>query len=101
MKIKSIKLTGYIGIYNGMGLEEIFIDFDRGRHKNVVIKGRNGSGKSTLFSALHPLPDPNTNLIPGKYAEKNIVISDNDIVYNILIKHPIKENKNNDRDTTN
>lgn len=100
MKIKSIKLTGYIGIYNGMGLEEIFIDFDRGRHKNVVIKGRNGSGKSTLFSALHPLPDPNINLIPGKYAEKNIVISDNDIVYNILIKHPIKENKNKDRDTT-
>lgn len=98
MRIKSIKLINYIGIYNGMGLNELFINFDNGRHKTVVIRGKNGSGKSTLFSTLHPLPDSNSSLIPGQYAEKNIVISDNDIVYDITIKHPIKDN--GDRATT-
>lgn len=92
MRIKSIKLTNYIGIYNGMGLNELYINFDNGRHKTVVIKGKNGSGKSTLFSTLHPLPDSNSSLIPNLPAEKNIVISDNDIIFNILIKHPIKDN---------
>lgn len=91
MKIKSIKLVNYIGIFNGLGLNEIFIDFNRCIHKTVVIKGKNASGKSTLFKALHPLPDPNSSLIPGLPAEKNIVISDNDIIYNIIIKHGVKD----------
>lgn len=91
MKIKSIRLVNYIGIFNGLGLNEIFIDFDRCIHKTVVIKGKNASGKSTLFKALHPLPDPNSSLIPGLPAEKNIVISDNDVIYNILIKHGVKD----------
>lgn len=98
MKIKSIKLINYVGIYNGMGLEEIFIDFNRCVNRTVIIKGKNGAGKSTLFNALHPLPDANNKLVPGKYAEKHIVVSDNNFDYDIIIKHPVKDN--GDRETT-
>ncbi|MGL5750101.1 MAG: hypothetical protein ACRCXT_06210, partial [Paraclostridium sp.] len=101
MKINSIKLKNYIGIYNGLKLEEIYIDFSKSKYKTVVIIGDNGSGKSTLFSAMHPLPDGNDKFISNQPAEKNIVISDDNIVYDILIKHPIKETKNGiARDTT-
>ena len=98
MRIKFVKLTSYIGLYNGMGLEEIFVDFTRCRNKITVIKGKNGCGKSTFFNALHPLPDTNDKFIPGRYAEKHISIMDNDVEYEILIKHPMKDNGN--RDTT-
>ena len=52
MKILSITLKNYIGIFNGLGLNEINIDFRICKHKVIAIKGKNGSGKSTLFTIL-------------------------------------------------
>ena len=35
MKFLNIKLTGYIGIYNGMGLNEIEIDLSKMKHNQI------------------------------------------------------------------
>lgn len=99
MKFLNIKLTGYIGIYNGMGLGEIEIDLSKAKHKLLIIKGANGSGKSTIEKALNPLPDPNTYFIPGVSAKKELLLQDKDIVYKIIYNHPVK-NGSGDRDTT-
>ena len=98
MKILSITLKNYIGIFNGLGLNEISINFRLCKHKVIAIKGKNGSGKSTLFKSIHPLPDNNDRLIPGLPAEKLMEIQDNDIIYNIKIYHGI--NSNGKRETT-
>ena len=73
MKFLNIKLTGYIGIYNGMGLNEIEIDLSKAKHKLLIIKGSNGSGKSTIEKALNPLPDANSFFIPGVSAKKALL----------------------------
>ena len=84
MKFLNIKLTGYIGIYNGMGLNEIEIDLSKMKHKLLIIKGANGSGKSTIEKALNPLPDSNTFFIPGVSAKKELILQDKDILYKII-----------------
>lgn len=99
MKFLNIKLTGYIGIYNGMGLNEIEIDLSKAKHKLLIIKGANGSGKSTIEKSLNPLPDPNTYFIPGVSAKKELILQDKDILYKIIYTHPVK-NGSGDRDTT-
>lgn len=99
MKFLNIKLTGYIGIYNGMGLPEIEIDLSKAKHKLLIIKGANGSGKSTIEKALNPLPDPNSYFIPGVSAKKELLLQDRDIIYKIIYTHPVK-NGSGDRDTT-
>lgn len=99
MKFLNIKLTGYIGIYNGMGLNEIEIDLSKSKHKLLIIKGANGSGKSTIEKALNPLPDPNSYFIPGVSAKKELILQDRDIIYKIIYNHPVK-NGSGDRDTT-
>lgn len=99
MRFLNIKLTGYIGIYNGMGLNEIEIDLSRCKHKLLIIKGANGSGKSTIEKALNPLPDPNSYFIPGVSAKKELILQDKDILYKIIYTHPVK-NGSGDRDTT-
>lgn len=98
MKILSIKLKNYIGIFNGLGLNELYIDFRKCKHKIIAIKGRNGSGKSSLFKAIHPLPDPNDKLVPGLPAEKIMEVLDGDTLYVLKIVHGI--NKNGNRETT-
>lgn len=98
MRIKSLKLTNYIGIYNGMGINEIFIDFSKCKHKLTIIRGDNGSGKSTILRAINPLPDSNDAFIPKMNASKEIEIYDGDILYFIKILHPVKQD--GERDTT-
>lgn len=93
-----IRLKNYIGIYNGLQLHEIIIDFTKCKHKMVIIKGDNGSGKSTLFKALNPLPDSNDNFIPGMQAEKELNLFDNNTMYTVKFIHSIKNN--GERDTT-
>lgn len=92
MLLKRLKLVNYGGIYNGMGLYEIEIDFTRCRNKIVLIKGDNGSGKSTIESALKPLPDDNSSFISGVSACKEIEYIDetNGIVYSISYIHEYK-----------
>ena len=90
MRLHSIKLTNYIGIYNGLGLKTISIDFTRCINKVTIIKGDNGSGKSTIFNALTPFSDTNNNFIPNEEAKKQIAyIMDSGDVIEITYIHPI------------
>lgn len=98
MKILSIKLNNYIGPYNGMGLNELFIDFTKCKNKIVVIRGANGSGKSELFLSLHVFPDNTRRLIPNLPASKEIMISYANILYFCKIIYGVK--KDGSRDTT-
>lgn len=98
MKIADIKLKNYIGIYNGMGLDEIYIDLTKATKRLILIVGDNGSGKSTLMNSLSPFPDDNSFFLPGKTAEKHLTILNGDIVYKISILHKI--NARGDRETT-
>lgn len=97
MRYKSIELHNYAGIYNGMGLTQIKIDFTKCITNKIIIKGKNGSGKSTLLNAIHPNPDTNDNFIPNAEARKIIVLSDNGIDYIIRYIHPVT---NSGRGTT-
>lgn len=98
MKFQSIRLVNYIGIYNGMNLNEIFIDFTKCQYNTIIIRGLNGSGKSTLYNALTVLPDSNDQFIPGYPALKEITLLDNGILYDIKCTHGIKNN--GERETT-
>lgn len=92
MKFTSIHLENYIGIYNGMGLHEITIDFARGSHRNIIIRGDNGSGKSTLMKALSVFPDGNECFIPNLPAKKEIVLIDGAVIYTLTFVHNVKTN---------
>ena len=63
MRLLRLRLKNYIGIFNGMGLEDIEIDFSKCTHRILIIKGDNGTGKSTIFKALTPLSDSSINFI--------------------------------------
>lgn len=92
MRFGSIYLENYIGIYNGMGLSQIFIDFTRGTHKTIVIRGDNGSGKSTIMKSLSVFPDSNDCFIPEKPAKKEIILINGDILYRLSFIHGVKNN---------
>ena len=98
MRYLKLKLINYIGIYNGMGINEIEIDFSKSINDIIMIKGPNGSGKSTIFNALNPFPDSFNNLIQNVPAQKSIDIIDKNIIYKINILYPV--NKKGERDTT-
>ena len=99
MRLYSLALSNYIGVYNGMGLENISIDFSRCRNNIVIIKGDNGSGKSTIFKALTPMGDNSDDLIPGKPAQKFIsYVMDDSSIINIIYSYPI--NKKGERGQT-
>lgn len=93
MRLMSLKLQNYIGIYNGLGLNEIFIDFSKCIHRILIIKGDNGSGKSTLFKAMTPLPDASVNFIPKMRATKKIeyMLEDNSIL-SIFYESDVRDN---------
>ena len=64
MKIKSLKLRGFIGIKAGMGLDEISIDLSN-LDGLIALAGQNGKGKTTILDNLHPyrtLPSRNKAL---------------------------------------
>lgn len=72
MLLRRLKLVNYGGIYNGMGLYEINIDFTKCKNKIILIRGDNGSGKTTIDGTLKPLPDENSDFIEGLTAIKEI-----------------------------
>lgn len=90
MRFISLKLINYIGIYNGLGLDEIFIDFTKCRHSTIIIKGFNGSGKSTVMKSLTPMPDDNSCFRPGFEARKELVMENHGIVYLLKFVHGVK-----------
>lgn len=94
MRLHKLILNNYIGIYNGMGLHTIEIDFSKCINNIVVIKGDNGSGKSSIFKAIHPFPDTNYYLINGLPAFKNISYELNDgSILEIIYTYPINNNR--------
>ena len=94
MRIEWIELTNYIGIYNGIGLNNIKIDFRLCRSNKILIKGLNGSGKSTIFNALSVFPDSNDSFINGMEARKNICVNNDGIEYIIKYIHGIDKSGN-------
>ena len=96
MRYLNITLINYIGIYNGMGINEISIDFTKCRSNKILISGVNGAGKSTLMKAINLFPDSNSDFIPDKEARKIIDVIDEGMIYRIQYIHPYK----NSRSTT-
>lgn len=93
MRYKSLELTNYIGIANGLGLYKIYIDFSKCKHRIVILKGDNGSGKSTIFKATQALPDSSDMFIPGTNAIKTVELIDDElnIIYTIRFEHTCKK----------
>ncbi len=85
MRYLRAKFKGYIGFYSGLGLEIVDIDFTRSTHNIILITGINGCGKSTLINSLNIFPDGSAAFIPGKDAEKLLVLTDGVNVYEIHI----------------
>lgn len=90
MKLLSIRLENYIGIYNGRGDNILEVDLSQSTSNIVIIRGSNGSGKSTLLKALSPLQDDNNAIIPGLDGKKTLRYLYNNEVYEILYVHPVK-----------
>ena len=84
-----MELKNYVTIYNGLGLEEIVIDFTKCRNNIIVVVGDNGSGKSSLLNALHIMPDGNDTFIEGKRASKLIHLQHNEALYKIKFIHDV------------
>ena len=94
MFIKEIELINYVGIYNGIGIEDLSIDFTKSNKGLFIIIGDNGSGKSTLLDALSPLPEDNSSFIKERQAEKLLTIIHNNIEYKIHCIHPVDSKGN-------
>ena len=94
MRFLKVRLEGYAGIYNGLGLYVLDLDLTKARNKIVVISGPNGVGKSTLLNALSILPDGNDNFLPSVQASKYLQIFDNGNIYDITILHPLDKHNN-------
>jgi exonuclease SbcC len=66
-----LKLRGFIGIRDGLGLDEIEIDFSNIDGDLVAIVGPNGAGKTTLLDNMHPyriMPSRATGYSPKSFS---------------------------------
>lgn len=88
MRYLHATFKNYIGFFNGMGLEEVSIDFSKCQHNITIIIGANGSGKSTLMKHLNVFPDGSSSFIPNKSAEKHLVLNADGDIYDIRILSP-------------
>lgn len=94
MRILRLMLKNYVGIYAGMGLHKIDIDFSRCVHQICIIRGDNGSGKSTILKALSPINDSSKDYLEGYEAVKDIVYGlDDGSILDIRYTSPWKGDK--------
>lgn len=98
MRFLYVRLVGYIGLYSGLGLKQIDIDFGKAKNKICIISGPNGVGKSTIINALNLMPDDNSCFIPSMEASKYLKLTDGFNIYDITMVHGI--NNHNERTTT-
>lgn len=89
MRFLGLQLENYIGIYNGLGMTNIYIDLSKATHRILLIRGENGSGKTTIFKALSVLPDSNDCFIPGVAAHKSVSLQDGYSTYLIRCEHHV------------
>lgn len=66
-ELRYLSLRGAIGLKDGIGLNEIEIDFSKYKPGVLCLLGKNGSGKSTLIENAHPYPQMLTR--PGSLKE--------------------------------
>lgn len=99
MKITYIKLKNVAGIYVGMNLKELEIDFSKSVNKIIAISAKNGSGKTVLLSSLTPFSgvtslDERSSMsyiLEKEDGYKEIHYKNNDDIY--IIKHYYKATK--------
>lgn len=89
MKISYLKLVNFAGIYAGLGLNEIELDFTKSKNVINMLLGSNGCGKSVIQTNLTPFRDTNDSrkklIIEGQDGYKEIHLVDNKNIY--IIKH--------------
>lgn len=88
MRYLYASFKGYVGFYNGMGLEKLEIDFTKCKHNIILICGINGCGKSTLMNSLTVFPDPSSAFVPNIDGEKKLVLFSEGDTYEICITSP-------------
>jgi exonuclease SbcC len=56
IRIDRLRLRGAIGVWKGLGLDELDLDLARYDPGLIALVGPNGKGKSTLIENMHPYP---------------------------------------------
>lgn len=90
MRLVKARFKNLAGVLVPSGKHEITIDFTRCKGNIILITGPNGNGKSTILNSLNPLPNPPSDFVNGLEGEKELVYSDNDILYRVQIIYPVK-----------
>ena len=65
MKPTALLLRNFHGIKDGLGLDEIQLDFSVLPNGTIVLAGENGKGKTTLLDNMHPF-----RVMPSKVTDK-------------------------------
>ena len=94
MRFLYVKLEGYIGLYNGLGLTELELDLSKCKNSICVISGPNGVGKSTIINALQLFPDSLDNIAPKLNGSKYIRFTDGINIYESYITYPLDKKGN-------
>jgi DNA repair exonuclease SbcCD ATPase subunit len=97
MLVERLKLVNFKGIFSGMGIKEIEIDFTSNPYRKVMLIGENGRGKTVIQSALTPFSenfDKRKNIIiEGTEGLKEIDIRNGEYLYKIKHFYAPKKNK--------
>ena len=83
MKVLFIKLKNVAGIFAGMQLTKIEIDFNKNDKMFNLLNGSNGSGKSTIINSISPYATE--KIRKGKKGYKEIHYKHKDTIF--IIKH--------------
>lgn len=91
MKLLNLKLTGFIGIAKGLGVEEIDLELSS-LNGLIALEGDNGKGKTTLLENMQPfrtLPSRKSTLKRHCYlknSQKELSFAFNGSTYRTLVK---------------
>ncbi len=84
MRIKNAYAEGYLGLLEGTGRNELYVDFEPAAAagiQKILLFGRNGSGKTTFMNTLSPFPtqgdERSTVIVPGRAGRKIITFDRN------------------------
>lgn len=99
MKITYLLLENFAGIYVGLGLKKLEIDFKNNKNPMIILNGKNGSGKTVILSALSPFRDSNDErkdiILEGEKGYKEIHFTHKKNKY--VIKHFYGPNSNQNK----